>query len=358
MSSLDERAFERLQNSKNQSQSLLDEMISKFEVTAEDVAHIADQRFIYRDVFIDGQLTVVVGRAGAGKTTIMYFVCAAIKLHHPEKEVIYVNADINAEQMKRDYERASKAGFRLLCPDAKAGGSMRAVVEYLEGLASSEGDLSHIVIVLDTLKKCVSVINKTPLAEFMKLVRRLVNRGATVFMLGHCNKFKDHEGWPIYEGCGDVRNDVDALAFLIHAPADFGKLQTSLYWNDEDGPPEAKRRGANKPITWEIDTENGMTVTEVGEWIDTKALAEEKRELLQTQDVVLTIATALQKNSSGLNQGELVERCPGFGQKKVVEILNRYAGEFWDVQSGGEKNRKIYTIRKDANLPKPRMKKW
>jgi hypothetical protein len=82
--------------------------------------------------------------------------------------------------------------------------------QYLE----SGVDLSNVVIVLDTLKKFVDVIEKRAAKELYSLLRGLTVRGCTVVLLGHCNKHLDKEHRTIYEGTADLRNDLDEMIYL------------------------------------------------------------------------------------------------------------------------------------------------
>ena len=58
-------------------------------------------------------------------------------------------------------------------------------------LAISETSLSGYVFIFDTLKKFVDVINKKNAKDFLKLMRKLSTKGATVCLLGHTNKYTD-----------------------------------------------------------------------------------------------------------------------------------------------------------------------
>ena len=97
----------------------------------------------------------------------------------------------------------------------------------------SDADLSDTTFVIDTLKKITNVINKQSASTALKMLRALTGRGATVILLGHCNKYKDEHKYPVYEGTGDVRSDVDELALLHGMTRDYGVVTTSLYWKEQ-----------------------------------------------------------------------------------------------------------------------------
>ena len=92
------------------------------------------------------------------------------------------------------------------------------------------------------------------------MLRSLTGRGATVICLGHCNKYPDAQGYPIYEGTGDLRSDFDELALLHGTKGNYGEVTTSLYWS-EQGWSSGKSRAMVQPITWLIDVEDNREVS-------------------------------------------------------------------------------------------------
>jgi hypothetical protein len=186
-------------------------LISTFGVTDSDVEGIRETDFLYKQIIPRGHLIAVVGLPGSGKTTIFEYIAAQL----PET-VLYINADISAGDVPEAQRRAVAGDYNLLCPDIKVGLSVEDVIKQLERLAQSDDDLTNTVLIFDTLKKINDVISKVSSAHCYKLLRSLTGRGATVICLGHCNKYPDKAGWPIYEGTSDLRSDFDELA-LLHA---------------------------------------------------------------------------------------------------------------------------------------------
>jgi hypothetical protein len=81
-------------------------------------------------------------------------------------------------------------------------------------LAGSSTDLSDVVFIIDTIKKFVDMLDKRVAKEFLRLLRTLTVKGATVCCLGHTNKYADVNGLTVFEGTVDFRNDVDELIYL------------------------------------------------------------------------------------------------------------------------------------------------
>ena len=329
----------------------IDSMISDYAVTEADVKDIKETKFIYKKMIPRGHLIAIVGLPGSGKTTILEFVCGQI-----DGNALYITADISAGDVPEARRRSIQGGYKLLCPDIKVGKSMDDIMADLAVLSRSAADLTDTVIVIDTLKKITEVISKGASANIYKMLRSLTGRGATVICLGHCNKYPDQDGWPIYEGTSDLRSDFDELALLHAFKGNYGEVTTSLYWEDQ-GCPWAKARSFVEGLSWFIDVEDNRKVIEAMEWTDTVAEGKEKHEALQTADVIREVHVLLTRRGP-MKQGDIVQRLSGIhGERVIKRVLARQAGKAWDVDKG-EHNAKIHTAIADAALPAPRVKLW
>ena len=110
---------------------------------------------------------------------------------------------------------------------------MDDAVLILERLSKSNTDLSEYNIVIDTLKKITDMISKGASSRIYKMLRALTGKGASVICLGHCNKYRDADGFPIYEGTSDLRSDFDELVLLHALKGNYGEVTTSLYWSEQ-----------------------------------------------------------------------------------------------------------------------------
>lgn len=155
-----------------------------------------------------GQLTHIFAPSGSGKTLLLMHWLLA----NPEcraKQVLYLNLDDNMTGLaaKSKVIQAAGSGINMYYDfDPKA---------IMPGLLdrAKRSELADTVIVFDTLKKFVdSIIDKHGMARFLKTLRTLTIGGATIITLGHSNKyFDDATGEPVFEGVGDIKNDVDNL---------------------------------------------------------------------------------------------------------------------------------------------------
>jgi hypothetical protein len=87
-------------------------------------------------------------------------------------------------------------------------------VSILEAIAQGEASCEDVVIIIDTLKKFLDVINKQQSKKFYKMLRAISVKGATICLLGHTNKYAGEDGKQIFEGTADLRNDLDELIYL------------------------------------------------------------------------------------------------------------------------------------------------
>ena len=322
----------------------IDSMISDYAVTEADVAGIKETEFLYKQVLPRGHMIAIVGLPGSGKTTVMEFIASQIS-----GTVLYVNADISAGDIPEARRRAVKGSYKLLAPDIKVDKSMDDIIHDLTALSRSDADLTDTVLIIDTLKKLTAVISKTASATIYKMLRALTGRGATVICLGHCNKYCDDQGWPIYEGTSDLRSDFDELALLHACKGDYGQVTVSLYW-DEQGCPWAKARAFVQPQSWLIEREDNRAVTEKNEWVDTVEESKEKREAKQTADVIRMVHHYLM-NHGPRKQGEIAKRLQVFhGERIIKRVLLRQDGKMWDITTG-DHNAKIHTAIPDAPVP-------
>ena len=319
-------------------------VLNKYLVTEEDVKSIKSQTHKYKKCVPGGQLFILVGVGGSGKTTVMEFICK-----HIPGEVYYFNMDTPSVHIPEARIRAEEGNYHLLCPDLKGG--IDQVVNDLKLINQEGADLSDVTIVLDTIKKIMDMGDKGDIKRLMKVLRSLTTKGTTVIGLGHTNKYANENGWPDYEGTADLRNDCDAMACLIHhcKPDDPDTIITSLYWQ-EQGWEHAKDRGEVKPATWVIDRSNNRKVTELDSWVDTKKLNDESQQLEQAGDILHDLIEYLASQPEEVNQSQVVTAMATIphSRRQVLKHLKIYDGKLWSQQTKKELNAQVYTLLPEA----------
>jgi KaiC/GvpD/RAD55 family RecA-like ATPase len=171
-----------------------------------------DAKFIVPNLIVQSHMAAIVAPANSGKTALLIHFSKQIA--QAGFKLYYINCDASPPDLKRHFEHATKNNYELIAPDAIPGKSPNDVIIMIRDYLETFNDLSNVVLIFDTLKKFVDVIEKRPAKEFYRLLRASTVRGCTVILLGHTNKHVGRDGRTIYEGTGDLRNDVDEMIYL------------------------------------------------------------------------------------------------------------------------------------------------
>lgn len=321
----------------NESNSSLLNWVGSFTLSDSEVSAIADPEWIIPDLVISGHLILIPAEPNAGKTTIMMYLSGLMAAKG--YQVLFVNADIAGSDAKHAYAYAKDYGFNLLLPDFKLGKSIKDIGAKLEKMADQDNDLSGIVLVIDTIKKLIDVLDKRFAKEFFALMRKLTAKGMTIILLAHTNKHKDDNGLPIYEGTADMRSDVDELIYLLPHKHDDGTMTVTTK-------PD-KIRGAFKPITFTID--KNRTVTQEKAAVDIESMKAQQQQQATDQAVIHGIIESI-KNQC-LNQKAIIANCLNLGlpERSVKTVLCSYSDQqtalpvLWITKRGKGKE-KIYQL--------------
>lgn len=291
--------------------------LAQFVLTDEQVDKMQTTRMISRGVVAHQHLIALLGPAGSGKTAITTAVFARDLAR--DFRVMYFQEDASAGDLPRLHEHARTYGYQLL-NSTLAGASTDEQMAVLRNLAAADVDLSAVVMVFDTLKKYTDLMSKGGTRAFFTLMRALTQRGATVLLLGHTNKHRGPDGRLVFEGVGDVRNDVDELLYIEAGEKDAAGIVTVTIKPD-------KARCAAREVSFRLDT-TSMQATELPRVVDVAAeLADRKQ---REQDADLIEATRQALAAGGMAHSELIRRVSadtGRGRNAVALVINRYLGE-------------------------------
>lgn len=137
-----------------------------------------------------------------------------------------------------------KQGF----DSAKLAHSMREMIE--------RDQCTDVLIIVDTLKKFVDLMDKRSAADFGTLVRQFVLAGGTFFALAHTRKNEGADGKLVYSGTTDVTEDFDGACLLVplqERGTQGEKLVQFQFF---------KRRGANADQTFAFDDDLNLSYQE------------------------------------------------------------------------------------------------
>jgi hypothetical protein len=289
--------------------------LSAFIVTEEQVQKMVETEIIWRVVIPSGHVSAWIAPAGAGKTAVATF--AASELPALGYRVLYFQEDAGAGDLPAMHEHAKAHGYTLL--NSTLGGSQpEAQLASLRLMVESGADLTGFVFIFDTLKKYADLMSKGGTRALFALFRGVTQRGGTVVLLGHTNKHHGPDGKPVFEGVGDVRNDVDELFYLDATEKDaWGRVTITLR-------PD-KSRCEVKPASFTLDTTT-MTVRPLDRVIDVHEQLQRKRQEEQDAEAIRAIDECLLRG--GMNRTELVDKAAqscGHGAKAIRKVLDRYS---------------------------------
>jgi hypothetical protein len=129
-------------------------------------------------------------------------------------------------------------------------------------------------------------------------------------LLGHCNKYKDSDGKHIFEGVGDLRNDVDDMIYFDS----FLNEQTNIL---EVTTRPDKVRANFHPVSFHIDRKNSLKVSQVGRVIN--ILPPDDREIIETAKLAIKQGHTMQGDIIAFIKERL-----SIGEKKIKSKLKQY----------------------------------
>ena len=288
--------------------------LARFFVTTAQVEQMQQTRMIFLDLVAHQHLGVWCAPAGDGKTTLAMH--AAAEMAHDGFRVLFLQEDASAGDLPALHAHASGNGYGLL-NSTLANARPEDQLDVLRRLVESETPLDEFVLIFDTMKKFGDLMSKGGTREFLRLMRSLTLRGATVILLGHTNKHKGPDGKLMFEGVGDVRNDVDELLYIEATEKDARGIRTLTIRAD-------KARCAIREATFELDT-NARQLRQLDRVVDVAAILHAQHQ--RQEDAPLIEATQRALSSGGLNYTVLVDRViseSGRSRATVERVIRRY----------------------------------
>ena len=177
---------------------------------ADEIAANAQQQTPLLDnVCLHGQATVWYASPNTGKTmAALNLLLQAVHAGRiPGSAVYYINADDSSVGVLEKLNLLTPKGIETLVPgyrDFEASDLMRK----LRSMAST-GSARGKFVILDTLKKFTTLMDKREASEFGRVARQFVMQGGTILALAHTNKARSQKGKPVYAGTTDILEDFD-----------------------------------------------------------------------------------------------------------------------------------------------------
>ncbi len=199
---------------------------------------LAKERDVIPGMITTGTVTLVYAPSGAGKTVwILGNLFQSIRNNLIKgSDVIYFNEDDGARGALQKAKLGKRHGMTMVTLANSNDPYLRNTNQALELLNAirEEGEADGKIVICDTLKKFVGVMNKGEMRDVLHVFREFAAAGGTVVLLGHCNKHRSMDGRLIFEGVGDLKADVDNMFGLDPLNDKFSFHQELLVINEKD----------------------------------------------------------------------------------------------------------------------------
>jgi hypothetical protein len=327
-------------------------ILSKFSLIGKSIeleAQALAEVYVLSGIALLGQWTIFFSRANTGKTLlVLYLLIEAIQQGRIRaQDVFYFNLDDNHSGLTTKTKIAEEVGFHVIC-DGYEGFKVSNFIHLIEELISKD-QARGIVLVLDTLKKFTSLMDKIVISKWNQIMRRFVVKGGTVIALAHTNKRAGNDGKPIPTGVSDLVDDVDCSYTIDVVDTDQATQTKTIVFEN------IKRRGnVVNTAAYRYSIEDGLNYEQLlatVEKVDQTQLVQIKKAEANKSDaeIIDAITNCI---GEGINarmrlRDEVNERA-GISKRKVLNIIDTYTGKdpdqhhwFYTTQKHG---RKVYQL--------------
>lgn len=271
--------------------------------------NLDEQRSYIKDFLYSNSITLIYSPPKQGKTWLGYGITTTLSKREDIRSIIYVDMDNGLSSLK---ERAIDSS---LINHPKIEYVSRAKIdctpiEYLRKIDSEaiRNNYKDIVFVFETTKDFVDTDSKSQSEEFMKIMMRIRDAGATVIIMHHATK----AGRTI-SGVQVFINTPDNVYEMIQKAREENTLHFMLN--------VTHARTLVKDIGLSVNTKT-LDLTKLDEVYATMSEHEE--------DFVKKVKEVLQKNPLGLGQTELLKQV-GYEKtnKTARDMIDRFTEKFW-----------------------------
>ncbi len=187
---------------------------SLLDMSAELEKQTVAQVRILGEIALMGQSTIIYAAPNTGKTLItLFLLIEGIKqgLIDPSK-LYYLNMDDSGAGLLIKLRMAEEYRLHMLAEgylNFRIAAFLSIIIEMVE-----TDQARGVIIVLDTLKKFVDLMDKSKGSSFGNVIRRFIIKGGTLIALAHTNKNPGRDGKPKFGGTSDIVDDCDCAYTL------------------------------------------------------------------------------------------------------------------------------------------------
>ena len=287
---------------------------------------VVDDVLLLGQLALLGQATVLFAAPNTGKTVItLNLLVEAIKEGRVDpSKVYYLNMDDSAKGLLEKNRIAEEFNFHMLA-EGQRDFSAREFISIVRDMIEND-QARGVVIILDTLKKFVDLMDKGRTSAFTNVIRPFVMKGGTVIALAHTNKNPGKDGKPVYGGVSDILNDIDC-AYTIAPVSAEGGVKVVEFAN-------VKRRGSVIDSTaYSYCVGNGIPYNEIllsVQLVDQTALDPLKQaEAIKSDAEVISAVTACigEGVCSKMLLADATAKRVGISKRAAIQVIEKYTGE-------------------------------
>ena len=310
---------------------------------------LLDQVDVIQQLAILGNLHYFFGAPNTGKTLlIIALLLESIQSGRIKaSNVFYFNLDDPFNDLVKKVEIFEELGVHIIA-DGHEGFNVSKFTQMINEIIRRD-QARGIILILDTLKKFVDVMNKSQVREWNTTLRRFTVKGGTVIALAHVNKNVNKSGKSIPAGVADLVDDCDA-AYIIDKVNTDNKTQLATVEFEN-----IKRRGniaSQVAFSYSVDPTIGYEERLASvERVDLENLIKIKEAELLRTDADL-IAVAINCIEEGINTKmrlrDMINERTGISKRKAVQLIEKYEGTDPDKHEWSftmhEHGRKVYSL--------------
>ena len=308
---------------------------------------LVDTTYVLDEIAILGQLILLYSFPNIGKTLLtMYLLIQGTKQGNIDpNKVFYVNVDDTLPGLVEKLRFAEEFEFHMLSEGYK-NFKASAFFESIKNMIDSD-TARGVVIILDTLKKFVDLMNKSQCARYTKIFRQFVMKGGTIICLAHTNKKRGGDGKAIYGGTSDMVDDSDCVYILDIVKKSEDKAVV-VFEN-------IKKRGhVASSVAYSYSLEQGVSYNELllsVEKVDDIDLAtvKQEEEIKTDAEVIEAIRSCIKGGiNTKMKLASTAAERANVSKKSALRIIEKYEGDDPDIHQWSFKVRdrgaKVYEI--------------
>ena len=298
-----------------------------------------DAVFILPEIAMIGDCTILNAGPNTGKTLLtLWLLSKRDRAKTKHLRIYYINADDSFNGGIEKMEVLRGDGITTLIPNQN-GFDSNDLSKIIKAAINADA-CGKMVIILDTLKKFVSTMDKNDARIFNIMVRTFTQAGGTLIALAHTNKNKSADGKSIAEGVGDFQSDFDCAYTIeraVEITGESGDRKIAFENTKLRGPNAMKavfQYDASEKKSWHRRFQSVKRIdAETAEREEIEALeAAQRIEDTAIIDYILGELDDGAKSHSALARNNL-DRITGSVAERE-KVLDRYSGKLWGKSKG------------------------